>query len=104
MIPNQHDVADFESGVHSTRRIGQDYGFHTESWQNPLGISHHIHRIAFIIMETAVENQHLHPIQSSENHRTLVSMNRGDREIGNLLVRNFLYHINFRGDSTQAGA
>ena len=104
MVTDEHNVTHLERGIHAARRIRKNQGFHPKTRQNLLRISHHVHRIAFVIMESTTENEHLHAIKPTENHAPFMSLHRGKRKIGDILVRNLIHNINSIRQAAQTGA
>ena len=66
--------------------VGYEEIFHTEGFHHPHSNGDVLHRIAFVIMETALHSHHFLASELSEDEVALMSDCSGDREARNVLV------------------
>ena len=103
MVGNDHQVARAERGVDTARSIRHEKVLDAEQ-------CHHTHRegylrhvVALIVVETPLHCHHLTTLDRTENHATLVSLDRRYGETRNRGVVQNRFGLNLIAKITQSG-
>ena len=98
MVGYNHNVADFERGVHAARSIAYYQQTDSKSLEHSDRKRNLLHRIALVKMKPALHGNHFFSGQISENQLPFVSLNRRNGEIGNFTITNRFIDFNFVGE------
>jgi hypothetical protein len=91
MILDDHQVSDTKSGIHPPGGIGQQQRLHPQKFEHPDRINDLLRRIAFIIMESAGQDRHLHTADLSEDQLPLVPLDRGHGKMRNSAIGDLFF-------------
>ena len=104
VVGDEHNISYAEVGVHTTGCIAHTqhlnaYGLHHSNGECGL-----FHRVALIVMETALHCHYILLAKHTKNELSLVSLNCANGEIGNLAIGNSSFYVNFISQVSKARA
>ena len=88
MVGNDHQVANLKGGIHTTSGIADKECFYAKFIHHTDGEGDFLHRVALVVVETALHGHDVYTTQLAEDECTSVSLNGRYREIGYLFVGN----------------
>ena len=104
VVGNDHQVADFEGRVGAPAGVGYKQGLDAQFAHDADGEGHFLHRIALVVVETALHGHDVLAAQLAEDELAAVSLDGREGEVGDVLVLYFILFGDFAGQASQAGA
>ena len=90
VVGDDHDVADFEFGVHASGSIADEERLDAQFVHHADGEGHVLHRVAFIEMEAALHGHDVLASQPPEDEFAAMAFDGGNWEVGNVAVGEFV--------------
>ena len=88
MVADNHQISDFEVGVHPPGGVRNQQIFHAQRLHHPHGESHLLHVVALIVMEPALHGQHVHAAQLAHDELAAVPFHGRYGEVRDAFIRN----------------
>ena len=88
MIGNHHQVANLEARVHATCSVANEERLDAQLVHHTYRERHLFHRIAFIVVETALHGHDVHAAKLTKDKFAAMTFYRGNGEVGNVTVGN----------------
>ena len=89
VVSDDHDIAHFEVGVHTTGSIRHEESLHAHSLEYTHGESNLFHVVTFVEVEATLHSQYLFAAQLTEDELAAVTFDSREGEVRNLLVGDF---------------
>ena len=91
MIGNNHQITNFEIGIHTTRSIRNHQIFDSQCFHYAHRKRNLLHVISFIEVKSSLHGQYIYLAEFAENEFSAVSFHRRYRKIGDGFVWNFQF-------------
>ena len=89
MVGNNHQVANFEGGIHATGSIRDEERLDAQFVHDAYGESNFLHVVSLVVVETALHRHDVNATQFTEDEGTGMSLYGRNGEVRNLTVGNF---------------
>ena len=89
MVGNNHQVANFEGGIHATGSIRDEERLDAQFVHDAYGEGNFLHVVSFIVVETPLHRHDINATQFAEDKGTGMSLYGRNGEVGNLTVGNY---------------
>ncbi len=101
MVGDQHQIADVPQRVHPTTGVRDHEDLGTELAHHPDRERHLLKAIAFVAVKAALHGDDGEPRQLAEQQASAVALDGRDREVGDLLVRDDGFGLDFLRQGTE---
>ena len=89
MVGNHHQVANLEAWVHASGSVRDEEGLDTQLVHHANGEGDLLHRVALVVVETALHSHDIHTAKFSEDKFAAVALDGRDGEVGYFTIGNF---------------
>ena len=95
VIGDYHQVADIELRVHAACGIRYEEGLDAQFVHHAYGEGDLLHRVALIVVETALHGKDIHTAQFAEDQFAAMSLDGRDGEVRDVCIRDLALLSNF---------
>ena len=103
MVGDDHQIAHLEVRVHTARCVRYKQRLDAQGLHHADGEGNLLHRVALIVVETALHGHDILIAQGAENQAALVALNGRYGEVGHFAIRDFDLDIDVIHNGAQAG-
>ena len=104
VVGDEHQVADFEVGIHTSGSIAYEELFDAEFVHHTYGEGDFLHIIAFVIVEAAFERHDFLATQTTEYEAAAVTFDSRNGEVGDFAIRECIDYFDFCCQTAEACA
>ena len=102
MIGYDHEVADFEIGIHTSGSVRYEKRLYTQHLHDPYRKSYLLHGIAFVIMKAALHGENLSTAEIPGNELSAVPFNGRKRKVRDFSVKYLLFITDVFGQFSES--
>ena len=86
MVGDDHQVANFKGGVHTSRGIRHEECLDAKLIHHPYGEGHLLHRVALVVVKAALHGHNVCTSQLAEYQFSAMPLYRRDGEVRNISI------------------
>ena len=103
VVGDDHQIAYPKRRIHAAAGVRYEQVADPEQLEHPHGERHLLHGVTFVIVEPPLHGHYAAPFEQTENQFSLMSLDRRNGKIGNLLIVDRIFLIDTVGEIAQSG-